>query len=651
VKWVQHIEIMNPFFNPVCLLGDYIAVGGNTKKMERLRPYIVLLDKTSGRVLKEWEGREWGLVHDCASVEDKLYVVASEIKTGTGVIYVFDKNLNSIARIELADIDTPKSIVSDGANLYVVGGEEYLIAEKRNLSGRLVKQVKIGPSESVDVSASTAGLNPATGHLWVAGCYDVCDYSFVAVFDKDLKEVTQIVYSEDHENYIGFPHGICFDSAGYAYLGGTSGIAKFNSGGELITIYRSRREDKTLGFHPTCIGNYVYAPAQISSEHRLRLALIVFDKDLNTVNKAILSEENLHWFHNIGRHAFDENTIYVAGRYSGVDGTYVYAIQVVTPKSLAPIAIPMVGSGPTTARRLSIADLEKLLSSGVSGLVSGYSCVEGYKPRRVSIHRDIAPEGFEGKWDCCLLGCGGWGCAYRCTGSDGESIVFKVPRGFESIFEGGGIPTVNEKLLERVVEKANTLKALKHPNILRLYAVSTSAPILVYEYADYGSLEWQLSKGWKPELKDVLLVSVQMGDALRYIHSRGLLHGDIKAGNIFIAGGVAKLGDFSTITKLLATTSSHSRFAYTPGWRAPEQAYSDLRRKAKERGLEQRIDVYQLGNLILYMLTGEILDGEDAVEEEKIAEAVKNVRHEKIREILMKALSQNPGIEYLVRKL
>jgi len=299
-------------------------------------------------------------------------------------------------------------------------------------------------------------------------------------------------------------------------------------------------------------------------------------------------------------------------------------------------------------------DLEQLLTIGPSGLITGYGCLGGYKPRTVSLGRDIAPEGFEGEWVCCLLGCGGWGCAYRCE-RGGEVAVFKVPRGFESMIEGGVVPTVSMKLMERITEEANTIRALKHPNILRLYAVSTSVPILVYEYADYGSLEWQLSRGWKPGLKDVLLIAVQIGDAVRYIHSRGFLHGDIKAGNIFIAGGVAKLGDFSSLTKLIATSSSHSRFAYTPGWRAPEQMYSDLRRKAKERGLEQRIDVYQLGNLVLYMLTGETLDGEDAVEEGRVADAVKSVEHEELREVLMEALRpepwSRPSAEEFVRKL
>jgi len=298
--------------------------------------------------------------------------------------------------------------------------------------------------------------------------------------------------------------------------------------------------------------------------------------------------------------------------------------------------------------------VEHLLSSRVSGLIVGYGCLEGYKPKTVSLPSGVAPEGFDGEWSCCLLGCGGWGCTYRCE-RGGEIVVFKMPRGFESIMEGGGVPTVSEKLLKRVIEEANTIRALKHPNIISLYAASRNAPILAYEYADYGSLEWQIARGWKPSLKDTLLVAVQVGDALRYIHSRGLLHGDIKAGNIFIVKGVAKLGDFSSLARLLATTSSHSRFAYTPGWRAPEQVYADIRRRAEERGVEQRIDVYQLGNLILYMLTGETLDGEDALKKGRVEEVVGKVEHRELRELLAAMLNPDPlariSSEEAVRRL
>ncbi|MEB3805927.1 MAG: protein kinase [Desulfurococcales archaeon] len=281
-----------------------------------------------------------------------------------------------------------------------------------------------------------------------------------------------------------------------------------------------------------------------------------------------------------------------------------------------------------------------LLGSRIGGLRRVDACRGSY---RVFLSGSVAPEGFEGEWDCCRLGCGGWGCAYRCRrpGSTGGSVVFKVPRGLEGIVEEGEYPTVDERLLRKVTGLAGLVSRLRHPHILRLLGYSSMAPLLVYEYADMSSLDRQLGLGWSPSVRDVVLVGLQLGDALRYIHSRGLVHGDIKPGNVFAVNGVVKLGDFSGLVRLVTLTSRHP-LAYTPGWRAPEQAFSDLRRRASTAGLENRIDVYQLGNLLLYLLTGEAIDGEEAANPERVAEALSGVPHPGLRSLLEAMLALEP---------
>jgi len=256
---------------------------------------------------------------------------------------------------------------------------------------------------------------------------------------------------------------------------------------------------------------------------------------------------------------------------------------------------------------------------------------------KVKLSDIVAGDEFSGSWDCLKLGSGGWGTVYLLK-RDGTYVVVKVPHGFEPIVEYGEIPTVPDKVIKKISEEAEILSRLNHPHILKLIYCSRKAPVMIYEFANYGTLEWQVRRGWKPSLREVLMIGVQLADAVRYVHTRGLVHGDIKSDNVFIVNGVVKLGDFSSLKKLLSATS-RSSWSYTPGWRAPEQAYSDLMKKASKLGLEDRIDVYLLGNLILYLTTGKLLDGEDAVKPGMLNQALRDVKHGALRELLRELLA------------
>lgn len=303
-----------------------------------------------------------------------------------------------------------------------------------------------------------------------------------------------------------------------------------------------------------------------------------------------------------------------------------------------------------------------------TGLRSGYGCSNfRFKPRFPS---GAVPDKFVGEWSCCKLSCGGWGCAYLCTRGK-EKAVFKVPRGFERIIEeSSGVPTLAiskesmDEIKQKIKHEAEVISTLDHQNIIKLLGYSEDLLFLIYEYADYGTVYWQLSKGWKPGLRDILLIGVQLGDALRYIHSRGLIHGDINPSNIFIKkDGIYKLGDFSSTVKLLSSISrskipasiSRSEIPGKPGFRAPEQVYPNIMKKAEEGGYEYKIDVYQLANTLLYMLTGESIDGAKAGEEEYKVKKLSAVSNKELREVLAEALklepSERPSAEEFKKKL
>jgi hypothetical protein len=306
----------------------------------------------------------------------------------------------------------------------------------------------------------------------------------------------------------------------------------------------------------------------------------------------------------------------------------------------------------TVKEKVGLEEIIPLRNIPLKNLVSGYGCSS--KLFKVNLSTPTVPKEFEGVWDCCLLGCGGWGCAYLATRGN-EKIVIKVPRGFESVIEGSiEAPTSHDALLKKIRSETEIMGSLNHPNIIKFLGASSRIPLVIYEFADYGSLYWQLIKGWRPSLRDAVLIGIQLGDALRYIHSRGLIHGDIKPSNVFIKNKVAKLGDFSSTVKLLSSVSI-SKLPYTVGFRAPEQVFLELKRKARELGVENRIDIYQLGNLLLYILTGESIDGEDADDEKFVMEKLSMVPNEELRSVLEEALKlepdKRPSAEEITKKL
>ena len=112
--------------------------------------------------------------------------------------------------------------------------------------------------------------------------------------------------------------------------------------------------------------------------------------------------------------------------------------------------------------------------------------------------------------------------------------------------------------------------------------------------------------------------------------------GDVKPGNILVTReGFVEVGDYSSVRRLLEVTSmTRGATSCTPGYCAPEQVFSDLRAKAVEAGMENRVDVYQLGNTLLEALTGEVIDGEYAVG-----------RPDTVRNALSKEQGQRPRVQ------
>jgi hypothetical protein len=667
INWRVHSKPSGGFdsADSVYEYGDYIYVFGyqypnNKETYGRFEKR----HKADGALVKAWTSKEFGYFSNCVIIDDKLYVFDAQN------ILVFDLDLNLIKKVSRRDryIRTYLTFYNDF--LYVAAVRllskkpkpllqlserdvEFVVEKWRVTDLTLIKR-RISYVAPFDIA-----LNPITKQLWVMGseAYASETRNFgVEILDSDLNRIKVITKTDVVE-----ASGADFDEEGYAFIFGyalyltdVGCVFKYDKyGDEVASVTIPGFEPRQLKY----INNYVYVAGNELGHGHLR----IFDKNLNQIDRVVLSPDadDLHRFPQ-GRMAFDGKNLYVAGtRRVGELATKwtIYSISITSPVAEIPqpkfpsIHIPI--TGPVDVSPVDLGIVRSLRVVPLGGLISGYGCSTSRR-FEVVFSSDIAPKEFEGRWICCLLGYGGWGCAYLCIRGDSR-VVFKVPRGFEVIMEGDGeIPTVHKELLEKIKREAEVMGSLDHPNIIRLIGAFEKAPIVVYEYADYGSLYWQLAHGWRPSLRDILLLGIQLGDAVRYVHSRGLVHGDIKPGNVFIKDGIGKLGDFSSIVRLLSS-SSFSKMVSTVGFRAPEQVYSDIRRKSRELGVENRVDVYQLGNTILYTLTGESIDGEEAVDDKLISETVHTIPNEELKFILAETLKlepeKRPSAEEFIKKL
>jgi Protein kinase domain len=142
-----------------------------------------------------------------------------------------------------------------------------------------------------------------------------------------------------------------------------------------------------------------------------------------------------------------------------------------------------------------------------------------------------------------------------------------------------------------------------HPNVVTVYTAGRSAegqPFLVTEYLDRGSLADVLHADGPLTPAATARVGVAVADALAAAHEVGILHRDVKPGNVFVdQRGRVKLGDFGIARLLAGTAATTDVVAFTPEHVAPE-----ILRGEREGPWS---DVYGLGSTLAAAATGEAL--------------------------------------------
>src|SRR6266545_3702928 len=169
-------------------------------------------------------------------------------------------------------------------------------------------------------------------------------------------------------------------------------------------------------------------------------------------------------------------------------------------------------------------------------------------------------------------------------------------------------PGNGSKGAEQLLREAKNAARVLHAHAVTLFdAVREGAEVwLVMEYLPAESLAAVLGREGRLEPRRVARIGVQVADALAALHAGGLVHRDVKPGNVLVtADGVAKLTDFGVSRWTEETLTQTGPVVGTPAYLAPEVA--------KGREATPASDVFSLGATLYAAVEGRPPVGVDRV--------------------------------------
>ncbi|CAN5712045.1 Stk1 family PASTA domain-containing Ser/Thr kinase [soil metagenome] len=212
----------------------------------------------------------------------------------------------------------------------------------------------------------------------------------------------------------------------------------------------------------------------------------------------------------------------------------------------------------------------------------------------------------------------------------------------------------DDSFIDRFKREAQSAAALNHPNVVGVYDTGNDdgRPYIVMEYIAGRTLkEIMKREGVLP--RRAAEIGAEAARALHFAHERGIVHRDIKPGNIMISDdGRVKVTDFgiARAVNVESVTQTSSVFG-TAAYVAPEQAQGQR--------VDGRTDIYALGCVLFEMLTGQQpFDGETAVTlaYKHVSEAPPAPRSinpeipESMEAVVLKAMAKDPAERYQTGK-
>jgi serine/threonine-protein kinase len=191
-----------------------------------------------------------------------------------------------------------------------------------------------------------------------------------------------------------------------------------------------------------------------------------------------------------------------------------------------------------------------------------------------------------------MIGEGGMGRVFRAVGQDGKVVALKVVKA----------ELAKDDVFRRRFEReAGAAARVNHTNVVPVLATGEhqGVPYLAQEFITGGSLEDKIKRETRLDLGETVDLCTQVADGLDALHAEGLIHRDVKPGNILLDGeGKAFITDFGLMKDREASVLTRPGQALgSMDYMAPEQI----------RGEEvtAQSDVYALGCVMIECLTGQ----------------------------------------------
>ena len=190
-----------------------------------------------------------------------------------------------------------------------------------------------------------------------------------------------------------------------------------------------------------------------------------------------------------------------------------------------------------------------------------------------------------------VLGQGGMGIVYKAVDPGiGRKVAIKMMT--------GGFAE-NPDLLKRFQREAQSAGTLQHPNIVIIYELGTHEngnPYMAMEFIDGESLETLVQSRRRMSLVDKIGIMIQMLNGLQYAHAHGIVHRDIKPGNIMLLkDGTVKIVDFGIARIADNSMTKTGQIVGTINYMSPEQFNGHV--------VDGRSDIFSSGVLLYEFLT------------------------------------------------